>query len=286
MKTGLRVAFAVVTVVTALATPAGAADIDACKYVAVTELARDPYGVAEEVRREAAARGFILIMDAKAVPPEDMFKACVITADWLGAANAATGELVLQVMDAVTGTPVAVTRQRGINWWSIDKTVKNRLTQVFEKLGYTGFKEEAYRARMERLYPPRPKMLVTEAEVAGRTQGIEGVWTDRDEQYRLAIVALAQPVGADGGVRPRSGSGSDPTDYAAVVLQTVAPLWQVGEIKAEISGTSDPDRFATTYYLLNKQPVTVEFVYSGGDQLTGTVTVGTTAIDVTLLRAK
>jgi hypothetical protein len=267
----VRVAAVLALIASALTMPVRAADIDACKYVSVTEPARDRNGVAAEVRKEVAARGFVVVTDAATIPLAEMFKACVITADWLGEREAATGELVLQVMDAVTGTPIAVSRVSNINWFGINKTVRTSLAQIFQDLRYTGFKEDVYRSRMERLYPPRPKLAVSEEEVAPHTDGIEGIWTQGDQQYRLGIVALAEPGGPD---------------YAAVIIQATAPLWQPGEIKAEFTRGSEPDRFKGTYYLLNKQPVTIDFTLSGGDRLTGVVMSGATAIEITLLRAQ
>jgi hypothetical protein len=253
----------------AIAAPAAAAEIDACKYVAVTEQARDQYGIAAEVRKQAAERGFIVVTETRAVPVADAFKACVITADWLG--SDVSGEVVLQVMDAVTGTPVAVSRVGGLNWSSTDRAMRLRLAQNFDNLGYTGFKEDVYRARMERLYPPRPKMALAELDVIQRTQGVEGVWVDPDGQYRLGIVPVTEAGGAD---------------YAAVVLQAAAPLWEPGEIKAELKRTDDPNRFLVTYYLLNKQPVTLNFALSDGDRLSSTLTITGTSLEIVLLRAQ
>jgi hypothetical protein len=246
-----------------------AAEIDACKYVVVTEQLRDRYGIAEEVRRQAAAAGFIVVMNTRAVPDADAFTACVMTADWFG--DTTSGEVVLQVMDAVTGTPVAVARASGLNWFGIPTTVKKHLERSFRDLGYTGFNEQTYRARMERLYPPRPKMALTEAQMAGRSQGIEGVWADLDQQYRLGIVALSEPGGAD---------------YAAVVLEATAPLWEAGEIKAEFTRTDDPGRFDSTYFMLNKQPVTVTFVRDPANRLTAALTVAGATTEIVLTRAQ
>ncbi|MGE0446184.1 MAG: hypothetical protein AB7P99_13225 [Vicinamibacterales bacterium] len=252
--------------------PSVAAEIDACKYIVVTEQARDRYGIAEEVRRQAAAAGFIVVTNTRAVPDADTFKACVMTADWFG--DTTSGEVVLQVMDAVTGTPVALARAGGLNWFGIPTTVRKHLERSFEQLGYTGFDEQVYRDRMNRLYPPRPRIAVTEAEVQRRAPrygvpGIEGIWGDAEQQYRLGIVALAEPGGAD---------------YAAVVLEATAPLWEAGEIKAEFTRTDDPTRFASTYYLLNKQPVAVTFVLDPADRLTAALTVAGATTEIALVR--
>lgn len=253
----------------ALVSPAGAAEIDACKYVAVTPLPRDPLGIVDEARKQAAERGFTVVTEAGAVPAADAFKACIINADWLG--NNTSGEVVIQVMDAVTGTPVAVARVGGLNWSSVDRSMRARMTQVFQSLGYTGFKEDIYRQRMERLYPPRPKMIVTEADVARRTQDIEGIWTDVGQQYRLGIVGLVEPGGPD---------------FAAVVLSAAAPLWDAGEVKAEFKKTEDAGQYLVTYFLLNKQPVTLNLLRTGNDRLSGMLTAAGQTLEITLLRAE
>ena len=244
-----------------------AADIDACKYVVVTPLARDRFRVVNHMREQAAALGFLVIEEAADAPPADTFRVCVVTADWLG--DETSGELAMQVMDAVTGTPIAVARVRRMNWFGTNATVRNGIRDLFEAIGYTGYSEEAYRARMERLYPPRPKIAPDEAERAAANRvGITGIWSDPDEQYRLAIIPAA--------------AGSE-ADYIAVVLSVSAPLWEPGEVKAEFTRGDAPDRFDATYYLLNKQPVTLTFALQS-DRLTATLSTPGAATEIALLR--
>src|SRR5687768_16193895 len=182
MKSGF--VFATILTAGVLATPMQAAEIDACKYLVVADLARDPYAIAAELRSQGRTRGFIVVDSASEIPPAESFKACVMIADWLG--DTTSGELALQVRDGASRTPVALLRVAALNWWGLERTVRGGVTRLFDQLQYTGFKEEAYKVRMDRLYPPRPKLAVTEAEIAARpAEGIEGIWTDREEQYRL-----------------------------------------------------------------------------------------------------
>jgi hypothetical protein len=50
---------------------AAAADINACKYLVVTDFTSDPYGIAKELREEASARGFVVALSASDIPPDD-----------------------------------------------------------------------------------------------------------------------------------------------------------------------------------------------------------------------
>jgi len=45
------------------------------------------------------------------------------------------------------------------------------------------------------------------------------------------------------------------SDYVAVILRSTSPIWQQGEIKAEIRSTASPEVFTATYFMLNKQPM-------------------------------
>src|SRR5262245_50178764 len=66
------------------AAPASAADIDACKYLMVADLAEDTYSLARQLREQGAAQGFTMVTSQVEVPPEDAFKSCVIVGSWLG----------------------------------------------------------------------------------------------------------------------------------------------------------------------------------------------------------
>jgi S1-C subfamily serine protease len=68
---------------------------------------------------------------------------------------------------------------------------------------------------------------------------VEGIWSDTRDQYRLGIVPAP------------TGSGSD---YVAVILRSNSPLWQPGEIKAEIGNTASENVFTCTYFMANKKP--------------------------------
>jgi|ERR1700693_4079289 len=46
-----------------------AGEIDACKYLIVTDFTQDPYGIAKELRAQGRARGFVVVSTMTEVPP-------------------------------------------------------------------------------------------------------------------------------------------------------------------------------------------------------------------------
>lgn len=124
---------------------------------------------------------------------------------------------------------------------------------------------------MERLYPTRPKLSITEAEIKEKETGgrIEGIWTDPEDRYRLGIVPAPQASGAD---------------YFMVVLRSDTPLWQVGEIKAEIRTTASPEIFTCTYFMLNKQPVGTTLTLEHNAILRGPLRISTDPSELLLIR--
>jgi hypothetical protein len=246
-----------------------AAEIDACKYLLVTELAEDPYGIVNELRTQARARGFIVVTSPSEVPDADTFKSCVMVGGWLG--GAVSGQLALRTLDAVSGAPIAAANIAATNWWGIGRTVRGAVTDVYRQLGFTAYSEDVYQARIQRLYPSRPKVSITEVEVTQRTprDHLEGIWTDRGEEYRLAILATPGPSDAD---------------YIAIVLRSHTPLWQPGEIKAELRRTDSPTAFASTYFMLNKQPLTTIFSLEEDSVLRATIKTPAGDFEVVLSR--
>ena len=228
--------------------PAHAAEMDSCRYILIADLPGDKHGIASELRDQARARGVVVVSSQVEVPDSDVFRSCVMVGDWQG--GVVSSQLTMRVFDAVSGTPVASTTLDSKNWWVRGRSVKSSVAEIYRLLEFTGYNEDVYQARMRRLYPPRPMFRVTEADVRERPlrDAIEGIWTDGQNQYRLAIIAVA--------------GGS--TDYLAVVLQSNAPLWQAGEVKAEFTRTESPSVFSSTYFMLNKQPVSTTFTLEGG----------------------
>lgn len=232
-----------------LAGSVSAAEIDACKYLLVTDLAEDPYGIVTELRTQAQTGGFIVVTSQSEVPDADVFKSCLMVGGWLG--GALSGQLAIRVVDAVSGAPIAAATIAATNWWGLGRTVRGAVAEIYRQLGFTGYKDDVYQARVQRMYPPRPKISITEAEVRERTlrDRLEGIWSDREEEYRLAIVAAPERTDAD---------------YIAVVLRSNTPLWEPGEIKAELRRTESPNVFASTYFMLNKQPLATTFTLDDG----------------------
>jgi hypothetical protein len=229
-------------------TPARAAEMDSCRYILIADLPSDKHGIAGELRDQARTRGVVVVSSQVEVPESDVFRSCVMVGDWQG--GVVSSQLAIRVFDAVSGTPVASATLDSRNWWGIGRSVKASVGEIYRQLEFTGYNEDVYQARMRRLYPPRPTFRISEADVRERPlrDAIEGIWTDGQNQYRLAIIAVA-----DGGA-----------DYLAVVLQSKAPLWQTGEVKAEFTRTDSPSIYSSTYFMLNKQPVSTTFTLENG----------------------
>jgi hypothetical protein len=252
-----------------LAGPAAAAEIDACKYLLVSDLAEDPNHIVDELRAQGLARGFTMITSPSEVPRADEFRSCVMVGSWVSGIT--SGQLAIRVVDAVTGAPIAGATLSATNWWGLDRTMRGAVAEIYRVLGYTGYDEAIYRTRMDRLYPSRPTLAITEAEVMERPvrDGIEGIWSDAEDQYRLAIVAGLDRTGPD---------------YVAVVLRSNAPLWRAGEIKAELSRTATPNVFASTYFMLNKQPLATTFALEKDGVLRAPIRTPVGDSSVSLLR--
>lgn len=252
-----------------LAGSVSAAEIDACKYLLVSDLAEDPYGIVNALRTQGREQGFIIVINPSEVPDADAFKSCVMVGDWLGGPWA--GRLAIRVVDALTGAPIAGATIAGTNWWGIGRTLRLAVAEIYRQLGYSGYQEEAYQARIQRLYPSRPTVSITEADVVERAvrDHVEGIWTDRENQYRLAIIASPERTGAD---------------YLAVVLRSNAPLWQTGEIKAELTRTEAPEVFASTYFMLNKQPLATTFTLQSDGILRASISTPVGESEVSLRR--
>jgi len=220
-----------------LAGSAFAAEINACKYLVVNDFASDPYGIAKQLREQATARGFSVISSAQEIPLNDLFKACVMSGSWSAAGFG--GQITMRVVDA-SGSLMAEASARATNWVNVNRTIGGAVKKIYSQLGYTGFDENVYLRRMQREYPTRPKLAITEEVIkkAELRNNVEGIWADSEDRYRLGIVPAPE------------GSGAD---YVAVILRSNSPLWQPGEIKAEIRSTASPDVFTSTYFMQNKK---------------------------------
>lgn len=246
-----------------------AGDIDSCKYLLVGDFDSDPYGIAQELRAQARAKGFIVVSARNEIPEADLFKTCVMKGSW--SATGFGGNLSVRVIDAVSGALIAEAVTGATAWWTVSRTVRGGVRKVYEKLRYSGYKQDVWELRMKRLYPTRPKLSVTEAEIKEKELGsrIEGIWTDPEDRYRLGIVGAPQ--------------GSD-ADYVAVVLRSDTPVWQTGEIKAEIRTTASPNTFTCTYFMLNKQPAGTTLTLERNAVLRGSLSAPTGPKDLLLIR--
>lgn len=264
----LELAAVVAAGVAVLSGPPPNADINSCKYLTVGDFTDDPYGIAPEIRRQARLRGFTVIGSLRELSQTELPKACVMLGNW--SANGFGGHLTMHVVDALSGATVADADAGATNWWTVSKTVKAGVSKLFDQLHYTGFNEAAMFARLHRVYPLRPKLDVTEEFVRGQTihSQVEGIWTDTDDKYRLAVVPATNVAGAD---------------YVAVILRSSTPLWEPGEIKAEIRRTASPAVFTMTYYAGNKQAVGTTLTIDGAI-LRSSITIQGTSSDVVLMR--
>ncbi len=251
-----------------LAASAGAGEINACKYLVVTDFSSDPYGIAKELRAQGTARGFTVVSAVTDVSPADLLKTCVMTGSWNRGAYG--GNVAVRVLDA-SGALVNEAAASGTAWWSASRTVRGVVSKIYAQLGYTGFKDAVYQQRVQREYPKRPTVAITEEEIKKNEprNHVEGIWSDTRDQYRLGIVPAPE------------GSGAD---YVAIILQSNAPLWQPGEIKAEIRSTASPDIFTCTYFLANKKPTGTTLSLDNDSVLRGSLTIPTGSTDLVLVR--
>lgn len=236
-------------------TSAFAGEINSCQYLIVRDFTTDPYGIAKELRTEGIARGFAVVSAVSEVPQGDLLKACEMSGSW--ARNLGGGELSVRVVD-VGGALVGEAAARA-GRFGVARTVRALVGKVYSQLGYTGYSEDANRERILREYPPRPTLAITEDEIKkGEVHSpIEGIWTDTEDHYRLAIVPAP------------AGSGAD---YVAVVLRSNSAVWQTSEIKAEIRSTASSDIFTCTYFMGDKKPAGTTLTLEHNSMLHGSIT--------------
>ncbi len=242
--------------------------INSCKYLVVVDFTSDPYGIANELRSQASARGFIVVSAVTDVSPNDLLKACLMSGSW--SSGGYGGQLAMRVVDA-NGELIAEAATGATNWVSVKRTVHGAVGKIYSQLGYTGFNENIYHIRIQRDYPTRPKMAITE-EVIKKVEPrnhVEGIWSDTHDQYRLGIVSAP------------GGSGAD---YVAVVLRSNSPLWEPGEVKAEIRATASTNVFTCTYFLANKKPAGTTLTLDHDSVLRGSLSTTKGVFDLLLIR--
>lgn len=151
------------------------------------------------------------------------------------------------------------------------RTVHGAVRKIYSQLAHTGFDENVYQQRLQREYPTRPKLPITEEDIkkSELRSHVEGIWTDTEDKYRLGIVPA--PV----------GSGAD---YVAVVLRSGVAIWQTGEIKAEIRSTASPDVFTCTYFMANKKPGGTTLTLDHDALLKGSIATPKGPFDLLLMR--
>jgi S1-C subfamily serine protease len=250
------------------AASAVAGEINACKYLAVTDFTDDPYGIAQELREQASAKGFAVVTTIADLSPTDLLKTCVMSGSWWRTPNG--GRLSMRVVDASGGALIAEVNS-GAGRFGVGPTRRALVSKIYSQLKYTGFDEDVYRQRIQREYPARPKLVITEEEIKKHESrnNVEGIWSDTQDQYRLGIVPAPD------------GSGSD---YVAVVLRSNSPVWQTNEIKAEIRSTASPDVFTCTYFMANKKPAGTTLTLDHNAILRGSVATPKGSMDLLLMR--
>jgi len=251
-----------------LAKPAPSNEINACKYLLVTDFTSDPYGIAKELRAQGRAKGFVVVSAVSEVPQADLLETCVMSGSW--ARDLGGGQLSVRVVDAPGGALVAEAAAHAGSI-GVARTVRALVGKIYSQLGYAGYSEDVNRQRILREYPTRPKLAITEDEIKKREarNPIEGIWTDTEDRYRLGIVPAS------------AGSGAD---YVAVVLQSNSPVWQPSEIKAEIRSTASPDIFTCTYFMGDKKPAGTTLTFEHNSVLHGSVATLKGPFDLLLMR--
>jgi hypothetical protein len=136
--------------------------INACKYLVVTDFTSDPYGIAEELREQASAKGFAVVSAIADLSPVDLLKTCVMSGSWWRTLNG--GRLSMRVVDAPSGALIAEVNA-GAGGLGVGRTRRALVGKVYSQLEYAGFNEDTYRQRIQREYPARPKLVITEEEI-------------------------------------------------------------------------------------------------------------------------
>ena len=245
-------------------------EINACKYLTVTDFSNDPAGIAEELRKEAGAKGFVVAMARSDIPADDLLEMCVMSGSWWADAFRGRGGLSMRVVDS-TGTVVAETSAIVSAHLTTGGTVRAAVSKIYSQLGYTGFNEDVYQRRLQREYPKRPTLMISEEAIkkSEPRSRIEGIWAGSEDQYRLGILPAAE------------GSGAD---YVAVILRSSSPLWQPGEIKAEIHSTATSDVFTCTWFTQNKKPAGTTLTIEHNSLLRGSINTPAGAQSLSLVR--
>jgi S1-C subfamily serine protease len=252
-----------------LAKPARSNDINSCKYLVVTDFTSDPYGIAKELRTQGSAKGFEVVSAVADVSTIDFLRTCVMSGSW-SREVVGGGQLSVRVADAPSGALIAEA-SAGASRMGVSRTVRALVAKIYTQLGYTSYDENVYLQRIQREYPTRPKLVTTEEEIkrSEPRNHVEGIWSDTQDQYRLGIVPAP------------SGSSAD---YFAIVLRSNSPLWEVGEIKAEIRSTSSSDIFTCTYFMANKKPTGTTLTLDHDSVLRGSLVTSKGSSDLLLLR--
>jgi serine protease Do len=245
------------------------AQINSCKYLFIADFTSDPYGIEKQLRVQAGERGFIVIMSASERPETEAFATCVLQGTW--SANGVGGEVSIRVSDAVNHQTLAEAQARGTNWWGVNRTVRIAVSKLYDQIHYTGFSQNEFDARMQREYPPRPKVQLTEDQVTKSSphSKVEGIWSDPEDHYRIAIVPAPSGTAAD---------------YVGVLLRTNSPVWEPGEVKAEFSSTASPDIFTCRYFMGNKKPTGTTFIIDHDALMKATVSFQNRTEELILLR--
>lgn len=264
------VAGAALTVLWSVA--AAAAGIDTCKYLVVADLANDTVALAQQLREQAGKRGFTVVASGDDVPAAESFGVCTVVGSWLGSVE--MGQLSVRVINDADGMVLASADVSASNRLGFEPMLRSAARKAYDQMGYAGFRPQALDERLSRLYPARPTYDVSPAWLAAWKPGhpFEGVWTDAEGGYRLAIVP--SPSGLPG-------------THIGVVLESGTPLWRRGEIKIEFTGTASPGNgpVAATFYLLNKQPHPATVVVTAARELEATLSTPAGRRVVRLTRA-
>jgi serine protease Do len=249
---------------------AEANEINSCKYLQIVDFTSDPYGIANELRKQGAQRGFVIVLGPNEVPSDEHAKACQMAGSW--SSNSIGGRVTMRVVDAIRQEPIAEASAGATAWWTAGRAVHSVVGKIYDQLGYSGFNEQAYFQRFKRQYPDRPKIAISEADVKklDRHNHIEGIWSESQNQYRLGIIPA--PANAN-------------ADFVAVILESHIGLWQPGEIKAEFHATASPDVFTCTWYAADKKASGTTLSIDHESVLRGTIQTQKGPLEMVLLRA-
>jgi S1-C subfamily serine protease len=222
----------------AAATVENKVHINGYANIVIPDANSDTYQIAPALRDFAQKKGLRVHLDVQGISEAELADTCVAVWSWQQV-GLATGTLQMRIYDAISRVLVADVSSKATAYWTAGRAVRALAQKAFDQTGLTRFSAEQHRKNLELLFPARPKIDFAEKEFREQppTSDIEGLWSDQENRYNVAIVKAPQ---AD-------------FDYVAVIVSTNSPVWSKGEIKMEFKKTAASGAFVGNYYPASKK---------------------------------